>query len=407
MRQGSLVRSCQRCTKRMVDGKNKCARVMADGRPCGGSPKWRWEVNVAPPGAPRDRRWGTEPTKAKAMAAVAKVQREADTGELVDRSRATLETFLFGTWLPAMEPTLAPSTVLSYKNIMRARVIPTLGAVPIQSLTATQLNGLYARLLADGRSKGGGPLASRSVRYTHTVIRKALKDAAHWGLVARNVADLANPPKVIKTRKWTTWTPSEIRTFLRAVERDRLSSLWELAVNTGMRRGELLGLRWDDVNLDSGTVAIRRALVVVGYEVVVSQTKTDRARVIALDPGTVTILRDWRRAQLEERLAWGPAWIDSGYVHTKENGEPLHPDEISKRFNRLVVLADVPRIRFHDVRHTWATTALAAGVHPKIVAERLGHGSIQITLDTYSHVMPQQDRAAGELVANLYRRAEQ
>lgn len=272
-------------------------------------------------------------------------------------SKASLETFLFKTWLPAMEPTLAPSTVRSYRDILRARVVPTLGEVPIQSLTATQLNSLYARLLADGRSKGGGPLARRTVRYTHTVLRKALKDAARWGLVARNVVDLANPPKVTKTRKWTTWSPSEIRTFLRAVEGDRLSSLWELAVNTGMRRGELLGLRWDDIDLEAGTVAIRRALVVVGYEVVVSETKTDRARMIALDPGTIAILRDSRRAQLEERMAWGPAWIDSGYVHTKGNGEPLHPDETSKRFNRLVA----PRFRgfgFHDVRHTWATTAL-------------------------------------------------
>ena len=389
----------------MIDGKNRYMRVRADGNPCGGSPIWRWEVNVAPPGASRDRRWGTEATKAKAVAAVVRVQREAEAGELVDRSRATLEEFLFKTWLPAVEPTLAPSTVLSYRNILKARVVPTLGSTPLQSLTATQLNSLYAQLLANGRANAPGALSARSVRYTHTVLRKALKDACRWGLVARNVADLANPPKLTKTRKWTTWSPVEIRTFLRAVKIDRLSSLWELAVNTGMRRGELLGLRWDDVDLDSGTVAIRRALVVVGYEVVVSQTKTDRARSIALDPGTVAILKDWRRAQLEERLAWGPAWIDSGYVHTKENGESLHPDETSKRFNRLVALAGVPRIRFHDVRHTWASTALAAGVHPKIVAERLGHGSIQITLDTYSHVMPQQDRAAGELVASLYRSA--
>jgi integrase len=336
---------------------------------------------------------------------VARVQREAETGVLADRSKATLETFLFGTWLPAMEPTLAPSTVLSYKNILRARVAPTLGAVPLQALAASQLNALYARLLANGRSNGGGALSHRSVRYTHTVVRKALKDACRWGLVGRNVADLANPPKVTKTRKWTTWSPSEIGTFLRHVEADRLSPLWELTANTGMRRGELLGLRWEDLDFDAATVTIRRALVVVGYKVMIRPTKTDRPRVIALDAGMVAILNEWRRFQLEERLAWGPAYHDSGYIFTKEDGSPLHPDETSKRFNRLLASVAIPRIRFHDVRHTWATTALAAGVHPKIVAERLGHGSIQITLDTYSHVMPQQDRAAGELVASLYRTA--
>lgn len=237
------------------------------------------------------------------------------------------------------------------------------------------------------------------------MVRKALKDACRWGLVARNVADLANPPKVTKTRTWTTWNPSEIGVFLRRVEADRLSPLWELTVNTGMRRGELLGLRWEDLDFDAATLTIRRALVVVGYEVMVRPTKTDRPRVIALDAGMAAILRDWRRIQLEERLAWGPAYQDSGYLFTKEDGTSLHPDETSKRFNRLVASVAVPRIRFHDMRHTWATTALAAGVHPKIVAERLGHGSIQITLDTYSHVMPQQDRAAGELVASLYRSA--
>jgi integrase len=331
------------------------------------------------------------------------MQRTVESGELVEPSKVTLETFLFKTWLPTMERTLAPSTLRSYRDILKARVLPTLGTVPIQGLTAAQLNGLYSHLLSNGRSNGGGALAARSVRYTHVVVRKALKDASRWGVVPRNVADLANPPKVTETRKWTTWTPAETRSFLDHVADDRLGPLWELTVISGMRRGELLGLRWEDLDLETGTVAIRRALVVVGYEVVVSQTKTDRARVIALDTGMVAILREWRRLQLEERMAWGPAYRDSGYIFTKEDGSPLHPDETSKAFNRLVDSSGLPRIRFHDLRHGWATTALAAGVHPKIVAERLGHASIQITLDTYSHVLPQQDRAAGELVASLYR----
>lgn len=192
-------------------------------------------------------------------------------------------------------------------------------------MTATQLNSLYSRLLANGRSDSGGALANRSVRYTHTVLRKALKDASRWGLVPRNVADLANPPKVTRSRKWTTWSLSEIRRFLEHVETDRLSPLWELAVNTGMRRGELLGLRWEDVDIEAASLSVRRALVAVGYQVVVSQTKTDRARVISPDPGTTAILRDWRRVQLEERLAWGPAYTDSGYVFTKEDGLTASP----------------------------------------------------------------------------------
>jgi integrase len=224
-------------------------------------------------------------------------------------------------------------------------------------------------------------------------------------MVARNVADLANPPKVAKTRSWTTWSPPEVGSFLASLAKDRLSPLWELAVNSGMRRGELLGMRWEDVDLAAGTMAVRRARVVAGYEVIESRTKTDRARVISLDSGMVAILRDWRRSQLEERMQWGPDYQESGFVFTRENGEPLHPDRVSKLFEDHVAKSGLPRIRFHDLRHTWATLALAAGVHPKVVAERLGHASIQITLDTYSHVLPQQDRAAGELVSSLYRKA--
>lgn len=400
MRQGYVNRRCRKCGNTVGDRQRKCE--------CGGEATWRFEVLVSPPGAPRKRVTKTGfGTKRQALSALSKLQGAVESGELVEPNKVTLKAFFFESWLPTVSRTLAPSTLRSYTDILRARVVPTLGSVPLQALTAAQLNGLYSKLGTDGRSNGGGPLAARTVRYTHTVIRKSLKDAARWGMVPRNVADLADPPKATKTRKWTTWSPGEIRCFLEHAEGDRLAPLWELAVNTGMRRGELLGLRWEDIDLEKGTVAIRRALVVVGYEVVISQTKTDRARVIALDPGMVAILKEWRRIQLEERMAWGPAYRDSGYLFTKEDGSELHPDRVSKLFDRLVASSDLPRIRFHDLRHTWATTALAAGVHPKIVAERLGHGSIQITLDTYSHVMPQQDRAAGELVANLYRAATQ
>jgi integrase len=185
-------------------------------------------------------------------------------------------------------------------------------------------------------------------------------------------------------------------------EADRLAPFWKLALNTGARRGELLGLAWDDLDFEAATVAIRRALVTVGYATMIRPTKTDWPRLIDLDAGMLSVLRDWRRHQLEERLRWGSAWRDEGWIFTNEDGSRLHPDEVSKRFNRLVSSAGVRRIRLHDVRHTWACTALKAGVHPKVVSERLGHSSIAITLDTYSHVMPGMGREAGELVASVY-----
>jgi integrase len=172
-----------------------------------------------------------------------------------------------------------------------------------------------------------------------------------------------------------------------------------------MRRGELVGLRWTDVDLEAGRLTVRRAVVTVRYEMIESEPKTEKSRrPIALDPQTVKILREWRVRQLEERLLCGGGWIDTDDVFTRPDGSGLHPDRVSKLFDAAVNNAGVPRLRLHDVRHTWATMALRAGVHPKIVSERLGHSSIQITLDIYSHITEEQDREAAIRVADLMRR---
>ena len=169
-----------------------------------------------------------------------------------------------------------------------------------------------------------------------------------------------------------------------------------------MRRGELLGIQWSDVDLGRARIAVRRSLVTVGHEVVVSEPKTAKGRrSVALDPATVASLKVWRLHQAAERLAWGPAWIDSGLVFTREDGRPLHPREVTRAFSRHVLAAGVPIIRLHDLRHTHATLALAAGVHPKVVQERHGHANIAITLDTYSHAIPAMQESAAATVARL------
>jgi integrase len=172
-----------------------------------------------------------------------------------------------------------------------------------------------------------------------------------------------------------------------------------------MRRGEVLGLQWPDVDLGRARVAVRRSLVTVGHQVVVSEPKTAKGRrSVALDPATVAGLKAWRKHQAAERLSWGPAWTDSGLVFTREDGRPLHPPtprEVTRSFTRNVLAADLPIIRLHDLRHTHATLALAAGVHPKVVQERLGHANIAITLDTYSHAVPALEEQAAYTVAAL------
>jgi integrase len=195
-----------------------------------------------------------------------------------------------------------------------------------------------------------------------------------------------------------TWSAEELRGFLGYVQKDRLYPLWLTEARTGLRRGELLGLQWSDVDLETGRASIRRALVSVDYKLTLSEPKTVKGkRSVPLPPETVAALREWRKAQLEERLANK----EGNFVFTREDGSPVHPDRLSKMFEALSRKAGLPVIRFHDLRHTWATLALQAGVAPKVVSEILGHANIGITLDTYSHVIPAMEEDASARVAGL------
>jgi integrase len=198
-----------------------------------------------------------------------------------------------------------------------------------------------------------------------------------------------------------TWTAEELRRFLEHVNSERLAALWTLAASTGMRRGEILGLRWVDVDLDRARVAVRQTLV-AGRQVATSEPKTSRGRrSIALDPRTVAELRAWRAAQLEERLAWGPGYRDTGLVFTREDGSPLHPEWLSDAFAWRIKQAGLPPIRVHDLRHTHASLGLAAGVPIKVISERLGHSSSNFTADAYQHVTPALEEQAAATVARL------
>jgi integrase len=199
-----------------------------------------------------------------------------------------------------------------------------------------------------------------------------------------------------------TWTAAELRAFLEHVQDERLAALWMLAASTGMRRGEMLGLRWVDVDLDRGRVAVRQTLVIAGRQVVISEPKTSRSRrSIALDPRSVAALRSWRAAQAAERLAWGAGWTDSGLVFTREDGTPIHPEWLSDAFEWRIKTAGLPRIRLHDLRHTHASLGLAAGVPIKVMSERLGHTSSSFTADAYQHVTPGLEEEAAATVARL------
>ena len=171
---------------------------------------------------------------------------------------------------------------------------------------------------------------------------------------------------------------------------------------TGMRRGEAIGLRWQDVDLENARLSVRRALIPINREVVISEPKTAKGRrSIALDPATVEVLKSQAARQLDEQHEWDEAWVETGLVFTAENGQALDPESVSRHFRQAMKKAMLPAIRLHDLRHTHATLALQAGVHPKVVSERLGHATVSITLDTYSHAIPAMQEEAAALIAGL------
>lgn len=342
-------------------------------------------------------------TKREACAALTEILGRMQTCTYVEPSKQTVASFM-REWLATMQATLKPSTFVSYQGIVDSYIIPRIGQIPLQALTPAAINHLYSDLLLNGRRGRPGGLAPRTVRQTHMVLRKALADGVRWGRLPRNVADLADPPspKSESGAGMKTWTAEELRQFLKSVESDRLYPAFLLAATTGMRRGEVLGLRWRDVDLDAGRLEVTQTLLAVRYQMYFSTPKSRRgSRSIALDATTVSALRTHRKAQLEERLRWGPLYQDSGLVFCREDGSPIHPDRFSDLFAERVKAAGLPRIRLHDLRHTHATLALRAGIHPKVVSERLGHATIAITLDTYSHAIPALEEEAAARIAEV------
>jgi integrase len=221
-------------------------------------------------------------------------------------------------------------------------------------------------------------------------------------MVARNVAESADPP-ALRRPELHVWTPEQLGAFLRATSDDRLGALWLLLATTGLRRSEAVGLPWTAVDLMVARLAVVQTAVKAGPMTVLdATTKSNRSRrTVALDAGTVAVLKAHRARQFEERLAAGPAWTETGLVFVRENGTGLDPVWVSRRFDRLAADTGLPDIRLHDVRHSWATAALGAGVPLKVVSERLGHSSVSITADTYQHVIEGMDRQAASAVAGL------
>jgi integrase len=362
------------------------------------------ELDRDPVSSKRRQKWHSGyRTKKDAERALTELLAAKDSGTYLEATKQTFGGFI-PEWLAAIKPTIRPSTHYSYRRNLQLHVLPHLDSVQLRRIDPGMLNGLYAALLADGRKNyAGGGLSPRSVQYVHAIIHRALRDAVKWGRLARNPADAADPPKASRPES-ITWTADQLRTFLEATRGSRYWAAYLLLATTGLRRGECLGLRWQDLDLDAGRASIRQTVIAIRHTVMMSTPKTASGRrTVRLDKGTVAALREHRARQAAERLLMGAGWTDNDLVFCHPDGTALHPERFSRGFLETVARIGLPRIRLHDLRHGWATLALQAGVHPKVVQERLGHANIGITLDTYSHVVAGLHEDAAEQVAALFR----
>lgn len=327
------------------------------------------------------------------------MQSAASIGGYVAPSKMTVAGYLHD-WLPVAKARLRTGAYDACKLHVDTYIVPRIGDLPLHALTASRVKALYAELSQTGRQRGGGPLSAKSVHNVHRTLSRALSDAVSDRLLPRNPAERCHT--MPESPEQPTWSADELRRFLEHVADDDLAAMWRVAATTGVRRGELVGLRWRDVDLDPGRLSIVQQRAKGDGTVSAGPTKTRRGRrLIALDPTTVAALRAHRKTQTEYRLMLGQGYRDSGLVFCLADGTPLHPDAVTSRFRHRVKEAGLPWIKLHGLRHTHATLMLRAGVHPKVVQERLGHSSIAITLDTYSHAIPAMQEDAASTVAAL------
>jgi integrase len=400
-------------------------------------------------------------------------------GSFVRPKRITVREFLVDEWLPSQRPpTLEESTHHSYTRYINLHVLPHIGGIPLQQLTATDVNRLYRHLLDHGRLVPGSPrkrhepavvelvdrlknegrtwqqvadavaaeipsqagitrhavaalhrraktptptteknpgLKPRTVRYVHTILHAALRDAVRWNLVARSVAHDANPPSIGSTKSGrpNVWTVGQLSAFLDHVADNRYLPAWIFLATTGCRRGEALGIHWTDLDFERTTAVISRQVTAVNHQIRIKPlTKTKHGHVVDLDPDTLDMLRRWKARQNEEKLLAGPGYRDDGFVFTHPDGSVYHPDRFSREFlrnqesyNRLHPDEQLPRLVLHGLRHTWATLALEDGIDIHIVSAQLDHSSTHLTSEIYTHVTrPMRTDATRRVAARIFGR---
>ncbi len=355
----------------------------------------------------RRRRWHSfSGGKREAQIECARLVSALTGGTYIDPSKITLAVHL-ERWLEHVQTLISPKTYERYCGVVRGNIIPALGAVLLTKLQPVQISGMYAKALAGGRRDGKGGLSGASVLYMHRLLKEALKAAVQgWRLLPWNPADAVKAP-IAKRKKLRALDTTETAELLEAARPYRLFIPVLLAITAGLRRGEICSLRWRHVDLSGGQLAVTGSTEQTKAGTREKDTKSGRARTVALAAIALKELRRHKLRQAEELLQFGVRQSDDGYVVAQADGSPLKPNSITHEFVRFIAGAALPRVRFHDLRHSHATHLLASGVHPKIAQERLGHATVAVTLDLYSHVLPGMQEEAAARVDDALREALQ
>ncbi len=345
------------------------------------------ELPRKPDGGRNHMRRGGFKTKREAEIEQNKILKELYQGSYTQPSVETLAEYLV-CWLEDyVKNQNKPSTHSSYEYLLKSHVIPELGNIPLARLQPAQLQQLYSQKLTSGRKDGKGGLSPTTVKRMHVVLNHALKTAVKWRKIPLNPADAVTPPRETREEmKW--WTTEQASKFLDNVDNLTYRALYTLALLTGLRRGELLGLRWEDLNLEERYLTVNQSIVRLhNGEMLVQTPKTKQSvRAVPLTELAVSTLKDHRRLQTEHRLALGSGYQNNDLVFASETGTPIHPGNLLRNFKKAIEKANVPAIRFHDLRHSFSSWLIEEGQELVVISRMLGHSSISVTADIYSHI---------------------
>jgi integrase len=346
-----------------------------------------------PTGSKRKTLYGK--TRSEVAAKLSKALADREAGFTYDAGKQTVDEYL-ARWLSnSVRDTVRQRTYERYESIVRVHLLPSIGKLKLKALTPDHVRGLYREKLDSG-------LAPRTVLHIHRTLSKALKQATEDGLIPRNAAAPVKPPRP-RRKEIRPLNREQVQALFEAAREDRLEVLYIVAVTAGLRRGELQGLKWEDLDLEAGTLQVRRTLSEPKGGYIFEAPKSGKGRNIRLTQRATAALKEHRRRQLEERMERGTLWQEQGLVFPSSVGTPLSGGNLNRTFKAVLKRAALPQsFRFHDLRHTCATLLLRQGVNPKFVQDLLGHADISLTLNIYSHVLPDMgDAAAGAMDAAL------